>query len=439
MKTVAVITLGCSKNRVDTEYVISGIKQEGFVITNDIEKADWIFINTCSFIEDARIESIDTILQISENKKEFQTVCVAGCLPSRYGQELKDGFPEVDVFAGCGNLDKVIEMMRSGHGYAVTRSDSWIPDKFIRRESSLSPYTGFLKISEGCSRKCAFCAIPSIRGPQKSISPDIIVSEAESLLSQGVKELVVIAQDTTMYGTDKGYSLIDLLQRIDNIDGDFWIRLLYLYPSKSVLEIAKTISTGKHFTPYLDIPLQHTSNSVLKFMKRGYNFSFVNDLFSKLRSDFPEIFLRTTILTGHPGESITDFRELKRFLETFKFNHLGVFPYSPEEGTQGYKLSCPSRKSAIARARSIMELQKNISRDLLAGMKGQKIKVLVEDYDEENMIVTGRHSGQAPETDGLTYLSEGDYLAGSFVNVVVSNTSEYDLIGSLSSNDDINS
>lgn len=429
MKTVAVITLGCSKNRVDTEYVMASIKQEGYVITDDMENADWIFINTCSFIEDARIESIDTIIQISENKKEFQRVCVAGCLPSRYGEELKTEFPEVDVFAGCGDLDKIIEMMKSGQGYAVNRGDSWIPNKFIRRESSLSPYTGFLKIAEGCSRKCAFCAIPSIRGPQKSLKPDIIVSEAESLLSQGVKELVVIAQDTTMYGSDKGYSLIDLLQRIDELEGDFWIRLLYLYPSKAVYEIAKTITSGKHFTPYLDIPLQHTSDTVLKFMKRGYNFSFVNDLFSKLRSDFPEIFLRTTILTGHPGESISDFRELKRFLETFKFNHLGVFPYSPEEGTQGYKLGCPSRKSAVARARSIMELQKNISSDLLAGMNGQKIKVLVEDYDEENMIVSGRHAGQAPETDGVTYLSEGEYSPGSFVNVVVSNTSEYDLIG----------
>ncbi|MBN2725111.1 MAG: 30S ribosomal protein S12 methylthiotransferase RimO [Deltaproteobacteria bacterium] len=429
MKKIFAITLGCAKTRVDTEYLLGMLENENIFPVNNPSDADLLLVNTCSFIESARVESIDTILELLELKQSNQTMCITGCLPSRYGNELKQEFGDVEIITGCGDLDKISEFFIKGSGFAVTTNDSWIPDFFIPRKSSLNRYCGYLKIAEGCDRKCSYCAIPGIRGPQKSLKTDLIISEANHLVQSGLKDINIIAQDTTSWGSDTGENLFSLLSELDKISGEHIFRLLYLYPDPKIMKIAEFIDTSEHFAPYLDIPVQHISDNVLKKMSRGYRGEYAWKMFDTLRKKYPHIYLRTTIMTGHPGESLEDFNLLKKFIRKISFDHLGVFAYSPEEGTRAYPMSHTSVRSALARKKSLMELQKTISRENLLRFRDTTLKILVEEYDEENMIFTGRHSGQAPETDGIIYLSDGDYKEGTFVDVKITDTDNYDLVG----------
>jgi ribosomal protein S12 methylthiotransferase len=430
LKKFYFISLGCAKTRVDSEYMVAILENDSFEKVKNIEEADYIFVNTCSFIEDARVESIDTILNIADKKDETQKLIVAGCLPQRYKEDIVESFPEVSHFIGTSHIGKVLSIINSEEKINISEvNESWIPQKVIKRKSSISLHSAYLKIAEGCDKKCAFCAVPIIRGKQKSIQKDILISEAKSLVSNGIKEINLVAQDLSSYGKDIGTNLLELLKELNDIDGVSWLRVLYLYPSDTTKKMLKDIFSLEKVVPYLDIPIQHSSSKILKVMKRGYNEEKLKELLGYIKEELPNLFLRTTILVGHPGEGEEEFNHLVEFLKEYKFDHLGVFAYSPEEDTVAFKLEHVSRETAEKRKNIILDLQKNISLKKQTTLIGKTMPVLIDEYDEENMILTGRHSGQAPEIDGKVYLSKTTALPGDIIKIKITDSADYDLVG----------
>ncbi len=426
---INVVTMGCSKNLVDSESLLGQLKAGGAALTSDVDDADTVVINTCGFIETARQESIDAILEAVERKKrgELKRVVVMGCLSERYKKELMQEIPEVDVFFGSNNLKEVVESLGA----------DFKKELLGERVLATPKHYAFLKISEGCDNPCSFCSIPIMRGRHRSKPIEEIEREANILLSRGVKELILIAQDSTYYGIDiyGERKLASLMSTLAQQQGTEWIRLMYAYPARFPLDILEAMRSFRNVCRYLDMPVQHISDDVLKGMRRGISARKTYELLDTIRSAIPDIGLRTTLIVGFPGETEKDFQMLHDFVKETKFHRLGVFTYSHEEGTTAYPLGDPVPENVKEeRKDAIMSLQKDIAEYRNQSLVGSTVKVLID--RKEDGIFVGRTEWDAPEIDQEVFVQSAFELhVGSFYGVQVTGAAEYDLFGKLQSED----
>ncbi len=428
MKKINIITLGCSKNRVDSEHIMSQLAAKGYEVVHESNDNDAqiVIINTCGFIADAKDESIDAILDFAEakNRGEIEPLYVFGGLSERYRDDLREELPEVDQFFGARSLQEVVE----GLGVAY---DQNIEDE---RVITTPAHYSFLKISEGCNRACSYCAIPLIRGRHISVPMEVLVSEAEKLVAKGVKELIVIAQDTTFYGIDLyGERKIgELMHRLAQIDGIEWIRLHYTFPSQFPMELIDVMKSEKKICKYLDIPLQHISDRQLSMMRRQTTKAETIDLIKKLREAMPDISLRTTFIVGHCGETLEEFEELKEFVRWAKFERVGVFPFCTEEGTysdEAYNDDVEESEKE-RRAEELMMLQEEISLENNQKLVGTRLKVLIDRIEESYYV--GRSEYDTPEVDQEVFVrSDEELIVGNFYEIIVENAQPYELYGSI--------
>lgn len=417
------VSLGCAKALVDSEKLLGALKNTNFSVVDDPEKADSMVINTCGFIDIARQESIDTILHAAKLKKEGKIgkLIVMGCLSERYPQELSSEIPEVDYFFGSNDHTKIMQFL-TGKEYAQ--------DDPIFLRSILTPeHFAYIKIAEGCDNGCSFCSIPIMRGLQKSRSIDSILWEAEKLLEQGIKELLVIAQDTTSYGWDlkpKQY-LGDLISELDNLNFE-WIRIHYAHPAHLSKKIIQSMADSKNVCSYLDMPIQHASDPILKSMRRGLNSNGIKKRIQLLREAIPDIRIRTTLIAGYPGETNEDFKKMLSFVEEVQFDRLGVFTYSEEDGTlaKNLKDDIPINVKNDRKAQ-IMDLQADISNEKNQSMIGKTLKVLVDDVGEKHSV--GRTEYDSPEIDNIVNINQALKI-GQFYNIKIESANEFELIGS---------
>lgn len=435
---LGLVSLGCDKNRVDSEIML-GMLKNTYEITEEPKEADIIIVNTCGFIESSKQESIDTILEMAEYKKEYncKLLMATGCLTQRYGEELLKLMPELDIILGVNNygfLDQYVEKFIKTREriMAVDYMDSGI-NEGERIVTTGFGQTAYIRISEGCSNHCTYCIIPKIRGTYRSRPMEKILEEAENLAKGGVQEIIVVAQDTTRYGTDLygKKALPELLRKLKAIDGIKWIRVLYLYPEEFTDELIEELKTNDKVVKYLDLPIQHISDGVLKRMARRTKKEDIIELLRKLRREIPEIVLRTSLIVGFPGETEEEFKELYDFIDDIEFDKLGVFTYSKEEGTAAALMKGQIRKDVKERRRNlIMERQQAVSKRILQRKVGKTYEVLVEGMGEEGYY--GRSSEMAPEVDGLIFIdTKKDIMVGSFVEVRIKEALEYDLVGEL--------
>lgn len=442
-KSIYFTSLGCSKNLVDSQVMLGYLGLEGFKVERDPTQADVIIINTCSFIEASKKESIDTILELSDYKKPEFGICkalvVSGCLPQRYSKELEDGIPEVDLFIGTGEYNKITNLLKAfEEGKLEQKSFVEIP-KFIHTEFdprvNTSPfYMAWLKISEGCNRNCTFCIIPTIRGRLRSRSVESLVKEAQELSKSGVRELNLISQDLSDYGVDlKEDDLLGLLRGLETVSGVDWVRLFYFYPDDLTDEIMNLMADSKKVCRYLDMPIQHFSDSVLKRMNRKITGLEILNKINKLREKIPGIVLRSSVIVGFPGETEEDFQTLLEGIKTIKFNHLGIFRYSDEDGTPAFKLNPKVPQKVIdKRFDQLFKAQKKIVNEYHKNLIGKEFDVLVEGFHEEtHLLIEARYFGQAPDIDGKVLINDihGKKLTpGDMVKVRINDFKEYDLI-----------
>lgn len=434
---VGFVSLGCSKNLIDTEMAIGLFKRNNFEIVNDVEKAEIIIVNTCGFIESAKQEAINTILEMAEYKEKgtCKYLVVMGCLVQRYKKELQKALPEVDLFIEINDYgsywDKILELLDEEE-----KPDTINNLCYMDRVISTGNKTAYLKIAEGCSNRCTYCAIPYIRGPYVSRPMEEVLEEAKKLATAGIKELIVIAQDTTRYGEDLyGESkLSDLLNELCKIDGFEWIRFLYAYPESITDELIQTVKNNPKICNYFDIPIQHISDSVLKRMNRRTNGKQIEELINKIKKQIPDVILRTSLIVGFPGETEEDFNKLYEFVKKGYFDKLGVFTYSKEDGTPAARLKeqiHPATKKK--RYNLIMSAAKDISAEKLKSYIGKEYKVLVEDTTFDHKFCVGRSYMDIPDTDGMVIIKDCDAkLVGEFVNCKVTAVNNYDLIAKIS-------
>ncbi len=429
------MTLGCPKNRVDSEVMLGTLKQRGYTLVQDPAKAEVIVVNTCAFIGPAKQESVDSILEMAQYKKDgaCSTLVVTGCLSQRYGTELSKEMPEVDHFLGTSAYAQIGDLLAAeATPRQVIPDPDYIHDARTPRENSMPSYTAYLKVSEGCDNACAFCIIPTLRGGQRSRPIADLVAEATRLADQGVQELNLVAQDLTAYGHDLPGKpkLHELLKELVKVDVK-WIRLHYAYPRVFPDELIEVMATEPKVAKYLDMPLQHASDKLLMNMKRGRNSQFLTELLAKLRARVPGLVMRTSMIVGLPGETEEDFELLKEFVKTQRFERLGVFQYSDEEGTAAYDMADKVPQQTIERRwREIMAIQKRINREQNKKLVGKRIQVLVEGPSEESEhLLVGRHEGQAPEIDGQVYINDGLAYPGEFVTLEITEAHDYDLVG----------
>jgi ribosomal protein S12 methylthiotransferase len=434
-KSLYMMTLGCPKNRVDSEVMLGTLKQKGYTLVQEPGDAQVIVVNTCAFIGPAKQESVDSILEMAEFKKtgSCSTLVVTGCLSQRYGGELSQEMPEVDHFLGTSAYAQIGDLLAAeASPRQVIPDPDYIHDAKTPRENSMPSYTAYVKISEGCDNACAFCIIPTLRGGQRSRPIADIVAEARQLADQGVREINLIAQDLTAYGHDLPGKpkLHQLLRELCQVDVR-WIRLHYAYPRVFTDELIEVMATEKKVAKYLDMPLQHASDKLLLSMKRGRDSKFLKELLTKLRARVPGLVMRTSMIVGLPGETEEDFEMLKEFVKEQRFERLGVFQYSDEEGTAAYDYENKVPQKLIERRwREVMAIQKRINREQNKKLVGKRIEVLVEGTPpESNDLLVGRHEGQAPEIDGQVYINDGLAYPGEFVTVEVTEAHDYDLVG----------
>ncbi|MDP2156625.1 MAG: 30S ribosomal protein S12 methylthiotransferase RimO [Nitrospirota bacterium] len=422
MSKISLLSLGCPKNLVDSETLLKKLAARGLSYTEDHEKADLLLINTCGFIEAAKKESIEEILKLADGKGYGKKLVVFGCLAKRFGDELKKEIPEIDVLFGVGDDDKIVEYCSS----ILQVSDSAETD--IRLDDTAYAY---LKIAEGCDRGCSYCVIPDIRGSFKSRMPDDILNDAETLIRAGRRELIIVAQDITSYGKDLArYDLARLVKEIASISGDFWIRLLYLYPTAITDELLETIRTEEKVCNYLDIPLQHTEEKVLGLMKRGGNREYYEKLIQKIRARVPDVALRSTLITGFPQETGEDFEAMLDFVQCMELDRLGVFTYSREEGSAAYSLKGQVPKHVRTKRRDrIMEIQSAISLERNKRLIGKVFRALVDEIDDD--VAIARIYSQAPEIDGVVFLKGPGLRKHEFVQVRIDQAFDYDIQGTV--------
>ena len=436
---LCLISLGCDKNLVDSELMLGFLRDRNLTLTEDQESADILIINTCCFILDAKNESVRAILDAAELKKEnLKALIVTGCMAERYKEEIQKEIPEVDAVVGTAAFDRIGEVLDEvlkGQKPAVFEPLTRLPEMGVRRVHSALSCTGYLKIAEGCSKHCTYCIIPSLRGPYRSYPMDVLVKQAEELAADGVTELILVAQETTVYGTDLygKKKLPTLLRKLCRIPGIRWIRLMYCYPEEITEELIQVFQKEKKLCRYLDLPIQHASDGILKRMGRRTDRADLERIVGRLREALPDIVLRTTLISGFPGETEAEHRELLSFVEKMRFDRLGVFPYSREEGTPAAIMENQVHPSTKKRRRNeIMRLQQKISEEKLKEKTGQVLTVLVEGFLPEDGIYAGRSFMDAPDVDGYVFFrSPRELMSGSFVKVKITEASEYDLKGVL--------
>jgi ribosomal protein S12 methylthiotransferase len=438
-KKVHVVSLGCPKNRVDSELMIGLMRSDGYILVDAPEDADVLVVNTCAFIESAKEESIDTILEMADHKASgtAERLIVTGCMAQRYGDELSREMPEVDVFLGTNEFKRINAAIRNelpDRTYITYGSALYTSDE--DRVNSIRGGSAYLKIAEGCNRTCTFCIIPKIRGKQVSRPIDDLLREARMLGAAGVKEVNLIAQDLTSFGVDYGNraALEDLLVGLEDVPGIEWVRLHYAYPWNVTDRLLGIMRDSNKVVPYMDMPLQHISDNILKRMRRNVKRDAQRALIARLR-DIPDMVLRTVFITGFPGETDADFAELMAWADEVQFDRVGVFAYSPEENTDAFEMDdqVPT-EIAEARRDALMEQQQAISRSKNQALIGSKMRVLVDGMSKEHeLVMEGRHYGQALDIDGVVYLSFEDGAApvtpGQFVDVEIDDASDYDLVG----------
>lgn len=449
------VSLGCDKNLVDSEVMLGLIREKGFQITNDEQDADIIVVNTCCFINDAKEESINTILEMAEYKKtgKLKGLIVTGCLAQRYKEDIQKEIAEVDAILGTSSYNEianVIDGVLEGKRMVQIKELDDSTTAKRNRINTTGGYFSYLKIAEGCDKHCTYCIIPKIRGNYRSVPMEILIEEASELVQNGVKELILVAQETTLYGTDiyGEKSLPKLLRELCKIDGLDWIRILYCYPEEITDELIEVIKTEEKVCKYLDMPIQHASDNILKRMGRRTNKSELTNIIGKLREEIPEIAIRTTLITGFPGETEEEHEELKEFVKEMKFDRLGVFTYSKEDDTPAAKLKNQIRKHIKKRRQAeIMELQQNIAFEHATDMISQKLKVMIEgklppesehanlsEVDNLSMgnVYIGRTYKDAPNVDGYIFVqTRAELMSGEFVDVLVTDAKGYDLVGVL--------
>jgi ribosomal protein S12 methylthiotransferase len=446
---VGLIALGCAKNRVDGEVMLGLLQQAGYEVTPNPEEADMVIVHTCGFIEAAKEESIETILEAAEWRKQGKRLVVTGCLAQRYSQELLNEIPEIDALMGTAELNRIVEVCetlsqtrpaqapRKGVRRKPAEPRVWLGDPPYLYEAdtprvlSTPPHYAYVKVAEGCSYRCAFCSIPAMRGDQRSRPVESIVQEAERLAQGGVKELILISQNTTAYGRDLYGTprLPSLLRALAHVDGIEWIRFLYAYPADVRDDVIAVMAAEPKVCKYLEMPLQHCDARVLKGMNRGGSRPELEALVTKLRGRIPELTLRTTFIVGFPGETPDAFRQLESFVEWARFERMGAFTYSREEGTPAASLPqhlAPRVKEH--RRHLLMERQREISSAYNRSLIGRQLRVLVDRFSDEEQMWEGRYEGQAPEIDGVVYLQAEHLTPGAFVRAEITQATEYDLI-----------
>ena len=435
------ISLGCDKNLADSEEMLGLLTAGGHEITDDETQADAIVINTCCFIKDAKEESVETILEMAEYKKtgSCHALVVTGCMAQRYQKEIIQEVPEVDAVLGTtsyGDIVKALEEAVAGNHFEEFRDIDYLPDTGSKRVLTTGGHFGYLKIAEGCDKHCTYCIIPKLRGKFRSVPMERLIAQAEDMAEQGVKELILVAQETTVYGKDLygKKSLHILLKKLCEIKGIRWIRILYCYPEEIYDELIETIRDEKKICHYLDIPIQHASDRILKRMGRRTSKQELIDIVGKLRKEIPDIVLRTTLITGFPGETEEDHEELKEFVDEMEFDRLGVFTYSPEENTPAAEMADQVPEEVKEERRDeLMELQQEISYDRGQDRIGQELLVMIEGKVADESAYIGRTYGDAPKVDGYIFVQTGELLmTGDFAKVRVTGALEYDLIGVLS-------
>lgn len=435
------ISLGCDKNLVDSEVMLGLLAEKGYQIIDDENQADVIVVNTCCFINDAKEESIQTILEMGNLRTEGQlkALVVTGCLAQRYKQEIMDEIPEVDAVLGTTAYDKIVEtieeiLKNKGHLLELEDVDS-LPVVDSKRMVTTGGHFAYLKIAEGCDKHCTYCIIPKVRGNYRSIPMDRLIKEARDLAEQGVKELILVAQETTLYGKDLygEKSLHKLLKSLCEIQGIQWIRVLYCYPEEIYDQLIQTIKEEPKICHYLDLPIQHANDEILKRMGRRTSKQQLIDIVCKLREEIPDIALRTTLITGFPGETKEQHRELLEFVDEMEFDRLGVFTYSPEEDTPAATMPEQIEESVKEdRQADIMELQQEIAFDKAEDMIGQEVLVMIEGKVADENAYVGRTYKDAPNVDGMIFIhTDADLMSGDFAKVKVTGAAEYDLIGEL--------
>ncbi|HXV62164.1 MAG TPA: 30S ribosomal protein S12 methylthiotransferase RimO [Vicinamibacteria bacterium] len=436
---VGFVSLGCPKNLLDTEVMLGHLKVAGYEITPRPEEAQVLVVNTCGFIEAAKQESIDAILEMARHKKggNCRRLVVAGCLAQRYAGEIATELPEVDAVIGLDHLDGIVEACRDGErriaSLAADGSAAYLYDHLAPRITTTPAHYAFVKISEGCDYPCTFCIIPKIRGAYRSRTPESILAEAEALASQGVRELVLVAQDTTRYGVELGlrHGLAELVRQLARVTGIEWVRFLYAYPTTVDDEVLRAMVEVPGVCRYLDMPLQHASNRVLKRMKRPGSRRSNEALIERVRKAVPGLALRSSFIVGFPGETEDDFAELMSFCSEMELDHVGVFTYSNEEDTEAWVEKEAIRSAEKERRRNrLMAQQREISARKNRWWVGRRTKVLVDGPSEESdLLLSGRTERQAPGVDGCVLINDGVALAGSFVEVQITEAHSYDLIG----------
>ena len=434
-KSIALISLGCAKNLVNSEQMLYLLDEAGYALSPDPEGCDAVIINTCGFIDAAKSEAIDTILQMAELKAagKLGKIIVTGCLPERYRDDIRAELPEIDAILGVGSFADIVSALDEAFAGNIVEyfGDKNAPVDELPRVVSTGPSWAYLKIAEGCDNFCAFCAIPYIRGRYRSRSMTNILEEARSLAEHGVKELIVIAQDITKYGTDLygKRSLAELCSKLSEIDGIEWIRLHYTYPDQFDDELIDEIASNDKIVKYLDIPIQHINDGILRAMNRHGTSDDIRRLFKDLRQRIPGLVLRTSIIAGLPGEGEAEFEELCEFLREAKIERAGVFPFSPEEGTRAAKMEHVDFETAQRRAELIMQLQSEIMEEFCRSQVGKTLRVLCEGYDEEQKMFFGRSYADSPDIDGLVFF-DGAGCEGNIVDVrITAITDECFLIG----------
>ncbi len=408
-KTLHLVSLGCNKNLVDSEVMLGKLRE--YTLTDDAASADVIIVNTCGFIEAAKVESIDTILTLHEQRKEDSLLVVSGCLSERYQEELQKEIPEVDIFTGVGDYERIDELIS-------LKQSSFSPEVYLANENAPrvitgSKYHAYIKLSEGCNQQCSFCAIPSFKGKLKSRTIDSVISEVQQLIEQGFKDFSFISQDTSSYGRDLGNPnmLIDLIKQVELLPGIKSARILYLYPSTTTKELIDAIAASPIFASYFDMPIQHISNHMLKVMKRGFNKEMTLELLKHMRN-IKGSFLRTAVIAGHPGESEEDFHELKEFLQDFGFDRITVFEYSNEESTAAYTMDQIDPETISQRATEIGAIAKEAMIKSQQKLIGKEIELIIDGVsDEHELLLTTRPLLWAPEIDGEVLINDSNDFA----------------------------
>jgi ribosomal protein S12 methylthiotransferase len=435
-RKVHLVSLGCSRNRVDSEVMVGTLLRDGWKSVQEAEGADAVVVNTCGFIASAKEESIDTILSMAELKKTnpAMKLIVTGCLTQRYKTQLAKGLPEVDLFIGTDEFSRIGELLDAPtpRGSIHAKRTNYLYNEDMPRVNTLAAHSAYVKVAEGCQHNCAFCIIPAIRGKLRSRPVHSVVKEVMQLVDSGVQEINLIAQDLAAYGREAGETnLLELLRALVKMEDLRWIRLLYVYPENISDEFLDFFAKEEKIVKYLDIPVQHGSNAVLKRMNRDVTREEIIASVKKLRSLVPSVAIRTSVMVGFPGETEEEFEELKSLVQELKFEHLGCFTYSQEEGTVAGRMKEQIEESVKQeRMVAIMEIQKDISREKLRRFVGKRIPVLVAGPSEESELVwQGRMSVQAPEVDGVVYLNDGPVKAGQIQMVEITDSYEYDLVG----------